>query len=85
MYRSAKIYFDGSHFIVIPGEHFPARKRCGKSVATKTIAERLTKKDLFEKLYDELKDLLRKEKWDKITERILTIEIFLFPHSTLVI
>lgn len=103
MYISAKIYYDGSHFIVIPRENFPARKRGslavsrrivsvgendetaepkrnvstteeGENESGKTIAEakikRLTKKELFEELYEEYKDLPRKEKWEKIIDRM---------------
>ncbi len=103
MYISAKIYYDGSHFIVIPRENFPVRKRGSSAVSSRIVSvgkndetaepkkiisktaegereseksvveaeiKRLTKKELFEELYEEYKDLPRKEKREKIIDRM---------------
>ena len=116
-YKLAKIYFDGSHFIAIPKENFPARKRKGRStkerqnvciddknnvipepkeelstltlpsgrvltevkwdgkdfvpVMIKPKVNRISKRELFERLFKEFNDLKRKEKREKIIERML--------------
>ena len=117
-YYKAKVYFDGGHFIAIPAENFPSRKKKGrppieqknvflddnnnvipepkeelseivlpsgrvltevewngKDFVPKKIkpkANRISKKELFERLYKEFNELKRKEKREKIIERILT-------------
>ena len=117
-YYKAKVYFDGGHFIAIPAENFPSRKKKGrppieqknvflddnnnvipepkeelseivlpsgrvltevewngKDFVPKKIkpkANRISKKELFERLYKEFNELKRKEKREKIIERMLT-------------
>ncbi|MBQ6979497.1 MAG: hypothetical protein IJQ07_02520 [Clostridia bacterium] len=117
-YNKAKIYFDGSHFIAIPQENFPKRKKKSNPIKEKqnvclddnnnVIPEpkeelseivlpsgrvltevewkgnklvpvkkkpqvtRISRKELFEKLYKEFNELKRKEKREKIIESMLT-------------
>ena len=115
-YKSAKVYFDGSHYIASPKENFPSRQGVKRRKEQPTVCidkdnnvieepkeelskitlpsgrvlteiewdgqdfaptikkpkvNKVSKRELFEKLYEEYKDLSKKEKREKIIERML--------------
>lgn len=64
-YKSAKIYYDGSHYIAIPKENFPSRSGKKKKQSKPT-----TKKQAFESAYKESKSLPRNERKEHIVNAI---------------
>ncbi len=62
-YPKAKIYFDGSHYIGIPHEEHPERRR-------KNLATTDDKKQAFETAYEENKTKKKAEKMESIVESI---------------
>ena len=62
-YKDTKIYFDGSHYIGIPHEEHPERRR--KNVATND-----DKKQAFEAAYEENKTKKKAEKTESIVKSI---------------
>ena len=67
-YQESKIYFDGSHYIAVPKEHFPSRK--GRKPTKKPIAQTDTPKTEFETAYRESQALPKRERKAHIAERL---------------
>lgn len=75
-YKDTKVYFDGGHYIAIPPENFPSRKRKRhKPKPTKPKPQTDTKlpptpKDKFETAYKESLQLPKRERKKYITEQL---------------
>ena len=74
LYPDSKVYFDGSHYIAIPREKQPWKKRkMNKPIIKKEITlqngkETISSKEYFEKLYKENVSLSKKEKVETIEQ-----------------
>ena len=72
-YRNAKVYYDGGHYIAIPAENFPRKKRRRKPKPPKEQTEeqpQVTPKELFDTAYDESRTLPTRERKKYITEKL---------------
>ena len=73
-YRNAKVYYDGGHYIAIPAENFPSKKRRKprpKPPKEQTEEQPQTKpKELFDTAYDESRTLPKRERKKYIAEKL---------------
>lgn len=68
-YQNTKVYYDGSHYIAIPPENFPRRKRRYKPKPKKEEKPD-TPKDKFETAYQESQALPKRERKKYIKEQL---------------
>ena len=75
-YAKTKIYFDGSHYIGIPHQKQPWKKRKNnkdvlqKKENEKKVIKELSNKDIFEEVYKENLNLSKKEKKKVLSEKL---------------
>ncbi len=67
-YQKAKVYYDGSHFIAMPPENFPRRKRRYKPKPKREVSD--SPKAKFEMAYSESQSLPKRERKKYIKEKL---------------
>lgn len=72
-YKDTKVYFDGSHYIAIPPENFPSKRKRKKSKPPKPKQDENappTPKEKFETAYAESQSLPKRERKKYIKEKL---------------
>ena len=69
-YSETKVYYDGSHYIAIPHEPQPWKR---KKTTNKSTEQKKKTQELFEKFYQENRDKPKKERNEIITEELTKI------------
>lgn len=69
-YRDTKVYSDGSHYIAIPPDNFPSKKRKRRKPKPSTVKAVDTQKEKFETAYAESQKLPKRERKKFITEKL---------------
>ena len=69
-YRDTKVYSDGSHYIAIPPDNFPSKKRKRRKFKPTTVKAVDTQKEKFETAYAESQKLPKRERKKYIVEQM---------------
>lgn len=69
-YIGTKVYTDGSHYIAIPPDNFPSKKRKRRKSKPTTVKAVDTQKEKFETAYAESQKLPKRERKKFITEQL---------------
>lgn len=69
-YKDTKVYTDGSHYIAIPPDNFPSKKKKRRKPKPTTAKTVDTQKEKFETAYTESQKLPKRERKKYITEQM---------------